>query len=697
MLEYFCFKIKNFEEYSKKNSVDKLNYEIHLKERLSEKFKLVIFPTCTVATVLVRIWPEKNFDQMLVPITYPFAHLVPVKLSAEELKSSEYVLTSEDLDLISHKSPYRNELNFLKSSAGITNATNHSGIFTAYGFQFQIETLILALKKLKPKSITSYFTDMFDSTSKNSYASALTSSKDQKKDVKDKRLSFYSNYISDQTASNNNGPRELAHNYKYKNVQLIVCTESIIDVKIEAITNSLDINLNFNGTGIANLIYKKFGNKIDERTVKNAKKLGDLSHGMCFEVETLKAIPKYVINVISPLYNPYTQNDFIRELKFTFINLFECANNHLKLSQLGLPLLCTGNYGAPKQLCANILANSLFDFLDSARNLYLKEIHFVNIDQATTDLLVEEIELLLVKNLSVSEDNFEEATSTAYEEMEHSGKMEHKENFEIIDSSPRKSHTKKILYNENKDFITCQLCRQRTRSWIEIVDCKLKICLLCDGETKDNQAECFIEGCTQSAEQEQNDEPTSRIENLKVCKICQEDTLTSDEFVKLKNCGHELCKTCFERMNKVQPKCPFCQKWFDKPIGEQPLDGSMNVKLINRSLSGFNGYETLEITYSFPDGIQQANHPNPGKPYAGINRIAYLPYTIKGKHVLKLLKIAFDCKLVFTIGDSISTSAKDVITWNDIHHKTSISGEFGYPDNEYLERVTAELKAKGIE
>ena len=60
MLEYFCFKIKNFEEYSKKNSVDKLNYEIHLKERLSEKFRLVIFPTCTVATVLVRIWPEKS-------------------------------------------------------------------------------------------------------------------------------------------------------------------------------------------------------------------------------------------------------------------------------------------------------------------------------------------------------------------------------------------------------------------------------------------------------------------------------------------------------------------------------------------------------------------------------------------------------------------------------------------------------------
>jgi hypothetical protein len=102
------------------------------------------------------------------------------------------------------------------------------------------------------------------------------------------------------------------------------------------------------------------------------------------------------------------------------------------------------------------------------------------------------------------------------------------------------------------------------------------------------------------------------VEILKVCKICQEDTLTSDEFVKLKNCEHELCKTCFKRMNKMQPKCPFCQKWFDKPIGEQPSGGSMKVRLINKSLPGFDGYKTLEITYSFPDGIQQANHANPG-------------------------------------------------------------------------------------
>ena len=35
-----------------------------------------------------------------------------------------------------------------------------------------------------------------------------------------------------------------------------------------------------------------------------------------------------------------------------------------------------------------------------------------------------------------------------------------------------------------------------------------------------------------------------------------------------------------------------------------------------------------------------------------------------------MLKIAFERKLVFTIGNSRTTGAEGVITWNDIHHKT---------------------------
>ena len=64
----------------------------------------------------------------------------------------------------------------------------------------------------------------------------------------------------------------------------------------------------------------------------------------CFEVETKVTAPKYIINVISPKYEYSTYNIFSNELKMTFMNVFELANS-LKLKKIGLPLLCTGNYG----------------------------------------------------------------------------------------------------------------------------------------------------------------------------------------------------------------------------------------------------------------------------------------------------------------------------------------------------------------
>lgn len=51
-----------------------------------------------------------------------------------------------------------------------------------------------------------------------------------------------------------------------------------------------------------------------------------------------------MINVISPVYDNYLETNFTRDLAFTFRNLFECVNS-LKLKELALPLLCTGNYG----------------------------------------------------------------------------------------------------------------------------------------------------------------------------------------------------------------------------------------------------------------------------------------------------------------------------------------------------------------
>lgn len=75
-----------------------------------------------------------------------------------------------------------------------------------------------------------------------------------------------------------------------------------------------------------------------------------------------------------------------------------------------------------------------------------------------------------------------------------------------------------------------------------------------------------------------------------------------------------------------------------------------------------------------PFFCQQPEHPNPGVRYPGTDRVAYLPDSPEGNRVLGLLRRAFEQRLIFTIGTSMTTGLQNVITWNDIHHKTSIWG-----------------------
>lgn len=136
--------------------------------------------------------------------------------------------------------------------------------------------------------------------------------------------------------------------------------------------------------------------------------------------------------------------------------------------------------------------------------------------------------------------------------------------------------------------------------------------MVCDVDMRDK---CIVDSCNTPSKNsiEEISLITEQEENFS-CKICSEDTLRLDEFVKFKNCEHQVCRTCFKEIKEKVPKCPFCQKWFDKPIGNQPKDGKMTSKILPASLPGYTN-RTIEIIYDFPDGIQQLNHPNPGIRY----------------------------------------------------------------------------------
>nr|XP_034985534.1 E3 ubiquitin-protein ligase DTX3L [Zootoca vivipara] len=195
---------------------------------------------------------------------------------------------------------------------------------------------------------------------------------------------------------------------------------------------------------------------------------------------------------------------------------------------------------------------------------------------------------------------------------------------------------------------------------------------------------------------EQKEPKEMEVKQEDMCSICM-DTVHQKKV--LPKCKHEFCTECIEQALKYKPVCPVCNAAYGKVEGNQP-PGTMNIQKYRAPLPGYEGYGTIIISYNIPSGIQTESHPNPGRPFSGTSRTAYLPDNPEGREILKLLQQAFAQKLVFTVGQSRTTGATNVVTWNDIHHKTSLyggAGSFGYPDPDYLKRVREELKAKGIE
>ena len=198
-----------------------------------------------------------------------------------------------------------------------------------------------------------------------------------------------------------------------------------------------------------------------------------------------------------------------------------------------------------------------------------------------------------------------------------------------------------------------------------------------------------------------------------------------DYVFETKGCKHYFHLDCAKQIILNQPstkyfECPFCKNIQGTKIGNQPESGEMKIRKENFDLPGYtkgwtlkkegdgkSGFTktfgrcqgTIVVEYVFRNGVQGKYHPNPGSPYYADNfpRRAYFPATAEGIKIVRLLKVAFDRRLVFTVGRSATTQRDNVIVWNGIHHKTrTADAVHGYPDPQYLQRVEEELKSCGV-
>lgn len=182
---------------------------------------------------------------------------------------------------------------------------------------------------------------------------------------------------------------------------------------------------------------------------------------------------------------------------------------------------------------------------------------------------------------------------------------------------------------------------------------------------------------------------------LEDCVICCESYEDVEEHWEVLHCDHKICSNCFKKIKITRQtmsgiehtsvKCPFCQITTGIVVGTCPT-GTMDVTLERSSCDGYEEFGTIRIRYFINNGQYF------------LNRTAYLPNNVEGNEILGLLKIAWDRRVCFTIGTSVTTGQENTVVWN-IHHKTNKTGGvhfFGYPDPSYLQRVRLELEANGI-
>ncbi|XP_046839276.1 uncharacterized protein LOC124433538 isoform X2 [Xenia sp. Carnegie-2017] len=515
----------------------------------------------------------------------------------------------------------------------------------------------------------------------------------------------------------------------YKNAKISVYQNDITKEVVDVIVNPANEDLNHNG-GAAKAIVDAGGLIIQmESTEIMKKRRSRLKPGDVEITESGKLPCTSIIHAVGPRWHNF--NDKNKAKHYLSVAIEKCliSANNRGLSSITIPAISSGIFGVPVKICAEVLFDAVINFLNTSSPGLLKDIRFVNIDEMTTSVFMEELKKRFSRAVERKEVFFHKSMSGSNEmskELElftqsynSNGKFQHSKNGKrteyqgghdsrvvtkgngILESnldpnaqsfSPPKGNSCRISHVNNSKVVKANAqsysppksnsCRISHVNNSKVVKANAPRSKIHDGESTVLDPLCV----QQHKSSDEKDE---------ICTICLSEI---GEKKTLEKCGHSFCASCIEEAFKHIKKCPNCSYVYGVIIGDQP-EGKMTFSVSNKSLPGYPSCGIIYIKYSFPQGIQGKEHPNPGKPYQGTTRHAYLPDNEEGNKVLRLLQKAFKQKLTFTIGRSSTTGAEDVITWNDIHHKTNVNGgpsANGYPDPTYLKRVQEELASKGI-
>ncbi|XP_077982581.1 uncharacterized protein LOC144437515 [Glandiceps talaboti] len=523
----------------------------------------------------------------------------------------------------------------------------------------------------------------------------------------------------------------LSHNIGDINVSL--CCDNIIKQRVDVLVNSSNSQLRHDG-GLAFALLQAGGPTIQQESNDFIERNGDLLPGNVCYTSAGKLTCDHIIHVVGHDWDPADTGKSIRLLHDSLMNTLNCASS-IGARSLAIPVIGTGVYGFPVKVCARVYRTTLEEFSKTTGgSTSLKDVRIVNNSVETLKEFIDEFRNetsnVLEQEICSSGEKSQRLEETAvnwrvnddsneFTNMEHSDvdngwvdlakeghvpssttmvtSQKYEDTFEPDDRDKTYGDGESYLNNMPKVNSESSVQEEEHGSTLTTdplpVECTSQTASTADATAVSNSNASSTPDIVSPA-------PTTATiasqSGRGDCPICVDDDVP---LMVMTCCKNTICNNCFDRHFDTDAKCPFCTLVVLMKKGNQP-HGTMDYSIDEfSSLPGYEGMGTIIITYQFPSGIQQGNHPKPGVYYTGTSRRAYLPANEEGREVLELLKRGFDQQVLFTIGKSVTTGQDDCVLWNDVHHKTNTHGgpaQYGYPDPTYLSRVKEELAAKGI-
>lgn len=157
-----------------------------------------------------------------------------------------------------------------------------------------------------------------------------------------------------------------------------------------------------------------------------------------------------------------------------------------------------------------------------------------------------------------------------------------------------------------------------------------------------------------------------------VCVICCEGLSSGGPVVALRACGHKYHLDCIADSLDHSALCPHCRTCVRKePQGRSP-SGYMAIRRLPTVQHLRGNQIVIEVEYIIPGGIQKTYHENPGVPYSGCTKVAYVHDTVEGRMLLERLIYAFSHGLTFRIRGNDSGSQIGVVDWASIPHVVNV-------------------------